>query len=260
MKHFLLTILGFAVISGTVAGIELFIEYGAGHRPELASVLAVFLMLLFLCIAVAVHYRDWDKRTKGLETRLDDLLAIAPRFTYYEADQGRDLLFEECRRIVHLAQTDIMALNWFREEREEPVPARSAYFAERMERSKTVRYRRVIQAASNHDLRELFHPSYIEHFSAMIAERESRPSSGQVVELSKSPPRVPSTFLIVDGSHLVWELVELLDPQNPDTSKWKMRGIIVVHDRTFVKHFEQTWESIHAKSSAVSASDLARPS
>lgn len=207
-----------------------------------------FLLLIVLFLLVV-----------GLMKGVGELRSIAPRITYYDVygKHGRDLVFEEADKIIQNAEEKILALNWYAEERPASgkLGARIEYFNDLLKKSEQVSYKRVIQSDSYwHDkdvprIADVFDDSYVNHFKAMLDVRKQmlRRGKADAIELLVVPPSVPSTFIIVDGQYLIWQLIEIQDPTNRD-SAWQIRGAIVVHDPSgeFINKFEDTFDRVQA--------------
>jgi hypothetical protein len=201
--------------------------------------------------------------------QVSHLEGAIPIFHYHDTSKGKDPLFKEIQQIVADAKEEILALNWSSEESAFPGEssyARSAYFNELIAASRRVPYTRVIQAETwppkyGRTIGSIFEPGYIAHFRAMLDEQSNRSnaSRGHPIALTFAPPRVPSTFLIVDNKHLVWELLEMVKPPNSEEPKWRIRGLIIVHDpsRQFIPNFRNTFDLARVGERAVTAADLA---
>lgn len=202
----------------------------------------------------------------GLTKSVSELL-VAPKITYYDiyGDHGRDLVFEEADKIIQNAKEKILALNWYTEERPEPGKpgARVKYFSDLLKKSEQVSYQRVIQSDSYwrsegvpnegvSNIADIFDQSYVDHFKEMLDVREKLMGKGRAdaIELLVVPPSVPSTFIIVDGRFLIWQLIEIQDPKpGNEAPVWQIRGAIVVHDPRgkFIENFEETFHRVQAK-------------
>jgi hypothetical protein len=228
--------------------------------PRAVLIVMGFLLLMFVLLTVSNLRSDISK----VSDRIDKLQSIAPWITYYDTHgSSRDSLFEEITRIVSGAQRDILALNWYGEERDQDLPARDRYFSVLIEKASSLEYKRLIQSASYDrangapPISQEFEESYVNHFKAMIATQREQKKAGKFrIELMVVPPYVPSTFLIVDGKYLVWQLNELA--HHDSREQWKIRGAIIVHDQggRFIEHFVDTFKRAHHGGRAVIDSDL----
>jgi hypothetical protein len=245
-----------ACLSGVL--VDRIAEHAGVTSPEVVVGALIAAALLILLIVAGLHYAHTSRGVGDLKKQIDHLTETVARVSYHDAhgDCGRTLLFEECERIVAIAKTEIFVLNWWPEEREDSLPARAKYLAKLMEQSKSVPYRRIIQIKREDVVNTVFHSDYKGHFHDMLVEESPNR------ELHRADLTVPSTFLIVDGVHLVWELMEQRSDEHT-RDRWVVRGWIEVHDHQFVGNFLSTWRDVlkHRTTDQLKkVEDLSKPS
>lgn len=246
------------------------IAFGAIHHfaTKLAEINFRDTALLFgFLIVVAVGLA-----TVKLVDQINELYrGMSPRVSYFAIDdrRGRDKMFEDIKTIIREAKEEILALNSFAEEwphDKETPKHRESYFQTLIDVSRRVPYVRIVQIDENKSIRDLFADSYIKHFKAMVKERKRR---GKDIQLLRVPPKYPSTFLIIDGKYLIWQLTEIIpseaysgSPQEHSKKKrFRVRGIVIVHDplKYFIKNFIDTFKMTLQHERSIEDADLEPP-
>jgi hypothetical protein len=167
-------------------------------------------------------------------------------FQYHciDSTDSRDNLLKECTKIISQAKEEIVALNdwasdWAEEETTRRSTTRRKYFAQLMKASERVAYKRIIQKDKEKQIAELYDKEHISHFREMIKARDCRSNKEPSIELEMAIPRYPSTFMIVDNKYLIWQVNEIDTPIEHTKKKFRMYGLIVIHDTSgvFISHF-----------------------
>lgn len=270
MKEFLKHVLTLIVGALTLEAIHVAFNYykgGEGQPSDDVALLkitlvVIFLTLVILLIGIMILVRRFDETESALRS-------VLPSFTYYavEHEADRDLLFDRTLGIIRGANVQILAINAWREEWRDPDVSsefRDSYFEALIAASRRVPYRRLVQLDEERSMRKEFDLSYVKHFKDMLNEKESRGPTSPRIELDRLRPLFPSTFVLVDGEYLLWQLNEVANSKKAayaasDRKYFWMRAVVIVHDKKgdFIKHFMRNFDAACRKvERAVTPDDL----
>lgn len=223
----------------------------ANYSSDNATVVALVSGVLILTILMVL--------VGLLSKSIKELKSVTTKITYYDVHgprRGVKLVFELALDVVATAKKEILALNWIDQESADTPDekeARDAYFKKLLEKAQQVPYSRVLQTYRFDDpngpgIREMFDIGYVQHFSAMLAQRQQdideKGTSG--IKIAIAPPSVPSTFIIIDDKHIVWQLVERDTRENSPPERWRPRAVIVINDPLgeIVPRFKDTFARV----------------
>jgi hypothetical protein len=241
VQHFFYLVLGGILV--TVFHHEV---VGALEEPLFlwTVVIGSFCMIVIMC---AVLLEEMNKVQHAVKTRT--------KFIALDED-GPGKLYLESEKIITKAKREIFAVNSFtKEELHADMQLCRGYFKALMDKSRQVKYVRILQIDEGKSISELFDPTYIKHFKDMIKQLYT-PEREETIEISRVNPRYPSTFLIVDDEWLILQLNEVShktsqDSNAPETDVpqrlYHMRGILIVHDPNhfFIEDFRKTFRELH---------------
>ena len=242
-------VLPLAILAIAAAIGDLLLERTASEWPQLTLLIIAFVLLIVIAF----------------------MQLNTPTITYYNVygRQGRSVLFEEAKKIIAGAKREILVLNWSAEEEldDEVRTSRADYYKKLKQCSNNLVYTRVIQSDSfwRTDATDIlpiadsFDKSYVDHFREMLAEQSRQQTCGRyTTKLLVVPPRIPSTFLIADDHHLIWQLNQTCDPAAGEPHRWQIRGAIVIHDPvgTVIKQFKHEFERAQSVHRPLDADDL----
>jgi hypothetical protein len=192
---------------------------------------AVLLIIIVILLKDAVH----------LMRRLDRRVGI--KFRYIEND-GSGRVYIKCRNVVRRATKNILILNSYMAEGhgDDQRKERSDYYDSLLERARNgVEYIRIIQVRRDEsNLLDLSHDEiHSGHLRKMIDLRRGPCSS--TIMLKKCPARRLSTFILIDGEHLIWQINAVDFAGGNETLQ--LQGVFIIHDpqhkitELFEKHF-----------------------
>jgi hypothetical protein len=228
--------------------------------------LLAFVAFAVIIVSIWGLRKDVNRLPDSLDSALGPLAADinmlkdgTTLMRYYAANETNTdgQLFTLCKNIIENATHSIFALNSWREEQSigEQPEFRAAYFRALMDAYQgrdDFEYQRLVQLNPvEHDyqvpllIKKTFDESYIKHFREMLQAKSKRPGPHKI-NVTIVPPRFPSTFVIIDGKHLLWQLNEVDEtkPIGVDSKKrFKMRGVVYVYDPhgDFIKNFQDTY-------------------
>ncbi|MBI3795964.1 MAG: hypothetical protein HY268_03215 [Deltaproteobacteria bacterium] len=206
---------------------------------------------------IRIHQQKIDHNRFDLP-RVDGATTIQATYLPMESDHDSKKIFEECTKVIKSAKWEIHILNSYSEERpygEKDAEQRRIYFQTLEEMSRKVEYIRILQVDKTQTIRDIFDQSYLDHFRAIIDQKQKDRNNQQLskaLELEIVEPVFPSTFLIIDNEYLIWQLNEVAPTSNEKTKEssasskkehLRMRAVVIVHDpeRQFLRHFTATF-------------------
>ena len=202
----------------------------------------LFLMLLFFCVGlISVMFFLLFQEVNEIRH------SVGINVTYIERKNDRANLFKRAKGIIQTAQESILVVTSFMKEGDiakdqEAILERDEYYdalIDKVIESKgKITYQRILQIKEGQEVRELVESKeYQRHLHRMLDEKEGHP--GLPIGLLKVPAKRVTTFVLIDGKYLIWQINELID-----TDTMRMHGIFIIEDPQkeitgpFMKFFE----------------------
>jgi hypothetical protein len=177
-------------------------------------------------------------------------IGITIEYVYADPKHGgRRIVYSKAREVVEKAKKQILVLTLINEgdkskDDEETQREIDKYYEALLERVTKghVIYRRIVQIPDKKTLKDLVPDTdYRQHFHRMLDIQEGNPT---LINLQKAPVRRQTTFVLIDGTHLIWQINERLD-----SGEWQMHGIFIIEDprREITQYFETFFDTMRKK-------------
>jgi hypothetical protein len=134
---------------------------------------------------------------------------------------------------------------------------RAAYFKSLLDRAQEgKKYSRILQTRDYSQPITFGSPEYLKHLREMVAMRDSSNATPSI-SLSRSILGEICTFVLVDDTHLIWEI----DRREPLEKESRFRGFFLVYDptREIISTFEEIWRRMTFDMRQVTESDIVLP-
>jgi hypothetical protein len=180
---------------------------------------------------------------------LQSRVGITIKYVDRERD-GRGTVYRKAREVVEKAKERIWVLTFINEREhtgakdEKTDPEIDEYYETLLDRAINggVPYRRIVQVQAGQTVGQAIqNAGYLKHFHRMLDVQESNPNLQ--ISLQKAPTRRLTTFVLIDSTHLLWQINEILP-----SGTWQMHGIFIIDDprREITQHFESFFEAMRS--------------
>jgi hypothetical protein len=190
---------------------------------------AVTAMLIVLAILLALSVSALD-----VMCRLDRRVGIKVR--YYQRDASAEI-YIKCQGVIAQAKKTIDVLNSYMVEGHEDIGSsrerqeREKYYAALLDRvgKSDVVYRRIVQVRSDksnlHQMHEdAVHEKHLRDVALLASGIQQ-----YRVSLLQCPPKRLTTFVLVDGVHLIWQINEVTTDKSGN-ERLNLQGAFIIHD------------------------------
>jgi len=198
--------------------------------------------------------------TKQRITDVDRKVSIEVHYMDRETSESEVAMYREFKRLIMEAHTSILVVNSFLVEDSESFDpnaqkARDEYYKALLDKADhDVEYRRILQVKSDEStLKELHHnEDHIKHFEEIIKRIDTHPK----IALKRAPAKRLSTFLLIDGEHLIWQINEVV--MKKERQYMRLHGAFVITDpqRKITTHFLEYYSRLDQRSSCLNMEDL----
>jgi hypothetical protein len=201
---------------------------------------------------------EWAKIAKQIEA-----LSVGIKIRYVERDDrkervGRKYIFEEAKNVVTRAEESIFVVNSFVFETTPKISPGARHVVDSYEEEyydallahvirKDLRYERILQLREGQKVQDLvdfpIDDGLAKHLHEMLTEKERR--KNDKISLKKVPANRFTTFVLVDKTHLIWQINELVRMKSTDSGevieKLQMQGIFIIEDprMEITQHFKK---------------------
>ena len=233
---FLLGLFGETVAQEWVA------ENITGSSMGILTMIALLLLVLLIMSAAAIDLMRKLHRKVGIKVR------------YYERDpSGSGDVYRACQKVVARAKKSIDVLNSYMIESHDPLRPRERaerrkYYATLLERALRgdVKYRRIVQVRKDRsNLTQLRDDEVHEAHLRAMAEKTRGPHAERIA-LVECPPNRLTTFVLVDGENLIWQINEV-QTDATGVERLNLHGAFIFHDphsritEQFSRYFDRLW-------------------
>jgi hypothetical protein len=211
-----------------------------GSSAGILIMIAALLLVLLTLSSAAIDLMLKLNRKVGIKVR------------YYERDRSGEV-YIRCQKVVARAKKRIDVLNSYMVEGHDSLGSprekveRQKYYATLMERVTRgdVKYRRIVQVRKDRsNLTEMKDDEVHEaHLRAMIDQ--ARGPHAERISLLECPPSRVTTFVLVDGENLIWQINEV-QTDAAGVERLSLQGAFIFHDpqSRITEHFARYFERL----------------
>jgi hypothetical protein len=229
------------------------------NSPQALIGITVILAVL-ICYLIQTLKNDLLKIEKNIDT-LNKKNRISIK--YYPASEMQEL-FEEAKTFIQKAKKEISVVNSFVELSKDPekqstdkeINAKKEYFNSFKEKFGKVTYKRYVQIQNNYLSEIDLADDYYTHFKDII-EKVDKPESKLI--FSRTPAKYPSSFAIIDGQYLLWEIYKHRTKNGKIESELlSFAGMFIIqdHDRQIIPYIEDWLIEIERDGTRITANDI----